>query len=369
LRDNGESIALLGGEAEEHEGLRRSLGSVLHQWLLLCYQQMRATVVSNGNFVLAPVVPLVLCAPKFLDGSMTLGDVMQAAGAFIYVQTAFNWLVENYPRLADWLASVRRVGSLMVSLDYLDAVCRPGEPGTIRRIEYDAPALRLRDLSVTLEDGTVVINDADVTVKPGERILVMGESGTGKSTLVRAIAGLWPWGQGDIFIPRKAKLFLMPQYPYIPLGSLRRVVTYPLSSSQVTDEKLHELMKIVGLDYLANRLDEESPWDYALSGGEKQRVAFVRLLLHEPDFIVMDEATSALDPSSQTHLLTVISERLSWAAFLSIAHRPELQAFHQRVLVFEHRPGGSRLISDEATITAHGLLPQFVNWLRALRSV
>ena len=251
LRDNGESIALLGGEAEEQEGLRRSLGSVLHQWLLLCYQQMRATVVSNGNSVLAPVIPLVLCAPKFLNGSMTLGDVMQAAGAFIYVQTAFNWLVENYPRLADWLASVRRVGSLLTSLDYLDAVGRPGEPGTIRRIEYDAPALRLHNLSVTLEDGTVVINDADVVVQPGERILVMGESGTGKSTLVRAIAGLWPWGQGEIFIPRKAKLFLMPQYPYIPLGNLRRVVTYPLSSSQVDDEKLHELMTVVGLSYLA----------------------------------------------------------------------------------------------------------------------
>ena len=368
LRDNGESIALLGGEKEEQEGLRRSLGSVLHQWLLLCYQQMRATIVSNGNSVLAPVVPLVLCAPKFLDDSMTLGDVMQVTGAFIYVQSAFNWLVDNYPRLADWMASVRRVASLMVSLDYLDAVGRPGEPGTIRRIEYDAPALRLRDLSVTLEDGTVVINDADVVVKPGERILVMGESGTGKSTLVRAIAGLWPWGKGEIFIPRKAKLFLMPQYPYVPLGGLRRVVTYPLSSNQVDDEKLHELLNVVGLDYLADRLDEEAPWDYALSGGEKQRIAFVRLLLHEPDFIVMDEATSALDPSSQEHLLTVISERLSRAAFLSIAHRPELQAFHQRVLVFEHRPGGSRLISDDAIAPVHGLLPQFVNWLRALRA-
>ena len=230
MRDNGESIALLGGEKEEQEGLRRSLASVLRQWLLLCYQLMRATVVSNGNTVLAPVVPLVLCAPKFLDGSMTLGEVMQVAGAFIYVQSAFNWLVDNYPRLADWLASVRRVGSLMASLDYLEAVGRPGEPGTIRRIEYDAPALRLRDLSVTLEDGTVVINDADVVVNPGERILVMGESGTGKSTLVRAIAGLWPWGKGEIFIPRKATLFLMPQYPYVPLGDLRRVVTYPLSS-------------------------------------------------------------------------------------------------------------------------------------------
>ena len=165
-----ESIALLGGEKEEQEGLRRSLGSVLRQWLLLCYQLMRATVVSNGNTVLAPAVPLVLCAPKFLDGSMTLGEVMQVAGAFIYVQSAFNWLVDNYPRLADWLASVRRVGSLMASLDYLEAVGRPGEPGTIKRIEYDEPALRLRDLSVTLEDGTVVINDADVAVKPGERI-------------------------------------------------------------------------------------------------------------------------------------------------------------------------------------------------------
>ena len=229
--------------------------------------------------------------------------------------------------------------------------------------------LRLRDLSVTLEDGTVVINDADVVVKPGERILVMGESGTGKSTLVRAIAGLWPWGNGEIFIPRKAKLFLMPQYPYVPLGNLRRVVTYPLSSHEVDDEKLHEIMNTVGLDYLANRLDQELSWEYALSGGEKQQVAFVRLLLHEPDFIVMDEATSALDPSSQEHLLTVIAQRLSRAAFLSIAHRPELQAFHQRVLVFEHRPGGSRLISDEAIRPPAGLLPHSVHWMHALRAI
>jgi len=366
--DNGESIALLGGEKEEQEGLRQSLGAVLRQWLLLCYQHMRATVVSNGNSVLAPVVPLVLCAPKYLDGSMTLGEVMQAAGAFIQVQSAFNWLVDNYPRLADWMASVRRVGSLIASLDYLEAVGRLGEPGTIRRIQHDAPALRLCDLSVTLEDGTVVINDADVLIKPGERILMMGESVTGKSTLVRAIAGLWPWWKGEIFIPRNAKLFLMPQYPYIPLGGLRRVVTYPLSSSQVDEDKLHELMNLVGLDHLAHRLDEQAPWEHVLSGGERQRIAFVRLLLHEPDFVVMDEATSALDPASQAHLLTVASERLSRAAILSIAHRPELRAFHQRVLLFEHRPGGSRLTSDDAIVQPLGLLPQVLSWLHALVS-
>jgi vitamin B12/bleomycin/antimicrobial peptide transport system ATP-binding/permease protein len=365
LSDNGESIALLNGEEEEHAGLRRSLGSVLQQWLLLCYQHMRATVVSNGNSVLAPVVPLVLCAPKYLDGSMSLGEVMQATGAFIQVQSAFNWLVDNYPRLADWMASVRRVGSLIASLDYLEAVGRPGEPGTIRRSEYSASALRLRDLSVTLEDGTVVINDADIVVEPGERILMMGESGTGKSTLVRAIAGLWPWGTGEIFIPRNAKLFLMPQYPYVPLGSLRRVLTYPQASSQVDDGQLQSLMKLVGLEHLTSRLDEEAPWEYILSGGERQRVAFVRLLLHEPDFVVMDEATSALDPASQERLLTTVTERLSRAAIISIAHRPELQAFHQRMLVFEHRPGGSQLIQDNP-IAAPGLLPQIIGWLHQM---
>jgi putative ATP-binding cassette transporter len=367
LRDNGESIALLGGEDEERAGLRRSLGDVIRLWLLVCYQHMRATVVSNSNSVLAPVVPLILCAPKYVDGMMTLGDVMQAAAAFVQVQSAFNWLVDNYPRLADWMASARRIGSLLVSLDHLDQVGKPAAPGAIRRMEHDGTALRLRDLSVTLDDGTVVINDADVAIEPGEKVLVLGESGTGKSTLVRAIAGLWPWGHGDILIPRASKLFLMPQRPYIPLGTLRRAATYPLAASAVTDAALRELLDVVGLEYLADRLDEEAPWDRVLSGGEKQRVAFVRLLLHRPDIVVMDEATSALDPSSQERMLALVNERLPKAAMVSIGHRPELQASHQRVLVFEHRPGGSRLIADNHIAHETGMLPQLLTWLRRLQ--
>ena len=365
LRENGESIALLGGEREERQGLRESFAVVLLHWRDLCRQHMRSTVVSHNNYVLAPVVPLVLCAPKYLAGTMTLGEMVQAAAAFVQVQSAFNWLVDNYPRFAEWMASVRRVGSLLNALDHLEASARPGSATAIERSEDADPTLRLRELSVTLDDGTVVIDDADVAIERGERVLVLGESGTGKSTLVRAIAGLWPWGHGRILMPQGRKLFLMPQRPYIPLGSLRRVATYPLSAREVADASLRELMELVGLGYLTSRLDETAPWDHVLSGGEKQRVGFVRLLLHRPDIIVMDEATSALDPQSQERMMSLVMERLPEAAVVTIAHRPELEAFHQRKLRFEHRPGGSRLISDEA-IAPHNGLAALRYWLKRL---
>jgi vitamin B12/bleomycin/antimicrobial peptide transport system ATP-binding/permease protein len=364
LRENGESIALLGGEQEEQRGLRSALRKVIDRWRSYSYQHMRSTLISNSNFVLAPTIPLILCAPKYLADTMTLGEVTQAAAAFVQVQAAFNWLVDNYPRFSDWMASVHRVASLLISLDHLEAVGQPGEAGSIRRTEHDGSALCLRDIAVTLDDGTVVVKDADVTVERNERVLVVGESGTGKSSLVRAIAGLWPWGQGEIAIPRGARLFLMPQQPYIPLGSLRRVATYPLPSDVVAEGRLCELLELVGLGYLVGRLEAEASWDHILSGGEKQRIAFVRLLLHQPDIVVMDEATSALDPASQERLMNLAAENLPGAAIISIAHRPELEAFHHRKLVFEHRPGGSRLVSDD--ILAPSTLPSArrLNWLR-----
>jgi putative ATP-binding cassette transporter len=185
--------------------------------------------------------------------------------------------------------------------------------------------------------------------------------------LVRAIAGLWPWGQGEIAIPRHAKLFLMPQRPYIPLGSLRRAATYPLPANEIPDDKLRELMELVGIGYLTARLDVEASWDHVLSGGEKQRIGFVRLLLHQPDIVVMDEATSALDPASQEHLMHIVAERLANVALVSVAHRPELEAFHQRKLVFEHLPGGSRVISEDILKKSPTLLTWLLSRIEQLR--
>ena len=355
VRENGESIALLGGEAEERAGIDRTFGNVLGQLARLAGQHMRTTLVSQGSSLIAPVVPLLLCAPKFLDGSMTLGQVMQAASAFTIVQTAFGWLVDNYPRLADWNACARRIASLMMSLDALERAERGDGLGRIKHGETTGDAmLSLNDLSVTLDDGTAVVGETEVVVDPGERLLVAGESGTGKSTLVRAIAGLWPWGGGSINFHPDRRLFMLPQRPYVPSGSLRRAVAYPGAAEDWPVEQVADALHKVGLDHLKDRIEEEAPWDQTLSGGEKQRLAFARLLLHSPDIVVLDEATSALDEKSQDRMMQVVTSELPKATIVSVAHRAELEAFHSRKIVLERRKGGAKLVSDIDLIPRKG---------------
>ncbi len=346
VRENGESIALLGGEEEERAGLDRSLIAVLRRWRALCGQHMRTTFVSQGSAIVAPVLPIILCAPKFLDGSMSLGEVMQAASAFTIVQAAFNWLVDNYPRLAEWNAGARRVASLMVSLDALERAETGEGINRIKRGETVDAAMRLKDFSVSLDDGTAVVDDTDVVIKKGERVLIAGSSGSGKSTLVRAISGLWPWGSGEVDIQKDARLFLLPQRPYVPTGTLRRAVAYPGAAEDWDLETIGTALDQVGLGHLVDRVEDDEPWDQTLSGGEKQRLTIARVLLHRPDIIVLDEATAALDPKSQDDLMRMLSEVMEGLTILSVGHRPELEQFHSRKLTLERRRGGAKLVSD-----------------------
>jgi putative ATP-binding cassette transporter len=346
VRENGESIALLGGEEEERAGIDRSLTAVLHRWRELCRQYMKTTIVSQSSSIIAPVIPIILCAPKFLDGTMSLGQVMQAASAFTIVQAAFSWLVDNYPRLADWNASARRIASLMVSLDALEKAETGESFNRIKRGETTDAAMKLINLSVALDDGTAVVGDTEVVIKKGERVLVAGESGTGKSTLVRAIAGLWPWGGGEVQIQHDSRLFLLPQRPYVPSGTLRRAAAYPGAAEDWLPEEIAAVLEKVGLAHLKDRLEEDAPWDQTLSGGEKQRLTIARVLLHRPDIIVLDEATSALDPKSQDELMKLLSDEMEGLTILSVGHRPELEQFHSRKLILERRRGGAKLVSD-----------------------
>jgi vitamin B12/bleomycin/antimicrobial peptide transport system ATP-binding/permease protein len=372
LRENGESIAILGGEREERAEISELLRKVVRNWSLMAHQYMRTTGVSHSNFILATAVPIILCAPKYIDGSMSLGQVTQSAAAFIQVQYAFNWLVNNYPRIAEWTASARRVSSLVIALDSLEKLEADGTIGSIVRTDNPSGAIRLNGLKVATSGGAVIVDEADVQVNPGDRVLLIGESGSGKSTLVRAIAGLWPWGAGEISVRPNARIFLNPQKPYIPLGTLRRAVTYPLSADAVDDEGVRRALEEVGLGHLVERLDSEVRWADVLSGGEQQRLSFARLLIHQPDIVVMDESTSALDTESQAQLLTRFRELLPNIALISVGHRSELETFHERKYNLVRGEGGAILIAADMeqapTISLPSMMQRWPRYWRTRRA-
>jgi len=171
---------------------------------------------------------------------------------------------------------------------------------------------------------------------------------------VRAIAGLWPWGGGSVNFHPDRRLFMLPQRPYVPSGTLRRAVAYPCAADSWTIGEIGEALHKVGLDHLKEKIEEDAPWDQTLSGGEKQRLAFARLLLHNPDIVVLDEATSALDEKSQDRMMDMVMKELPKATIVSVAHRAELEAYHSRKITLERRKGGAKLVSDIDLIPRKG---------------
>jgi putative ATP-binding cassette transporter len=347
LRENAESIALIKGERDERAILDRSYASLVGRWLNVVRLHGRLTWITNASGALVPVVPLLLATPKYLSGELSLGAVTQLAAAFVQVQVAFAWLVDHYKPLAQWYASARRMMALVEASDELDRSL----DGRVRGIEMEeTPGRRIElgGLTVTDRSGHVLIREAEAAIAPGEKVLLVGDSGIGKSTLVRAIAGLWPWGSGRIRVPAGATIAFVPQRPYMPLGALRDVLLYPAHDLAIGDHTLAAMLADVGLRHLAGRLNEIERWDQILSSGERQRVAFARLFLQKPAVAILDEATSALDETSQTALMSLLRETLPDTTLISIGHRPGLEAFHDRRLLLVRHEDGARLICERA---------------------
>ncbi|MGJ0454932.1 MAG: ABC transporter ATP-binding protein/permease [Methylocystis sp.] len=345
LKENAESIALIRGDADELSSVLQNYRRVAAAWIRQIHRNGVIATVQSANGALTPLIPLVLVAPKYLTGALTLGAVMQLTAAFVSVQIAFNWFIDNSVRVAEWMASANRVDELVEALESLDIAVIMEEKEFIDFGVSHDDTIHLEDLAVAHRNGRIVIAGANVVIPTGEKLLVAGPSGTGKSTLVRALAGLWPWGSGRILLPKDAHIAFVPQKPYIPLGTLRQAMLYSISDKEITDDMLEGAMRRCGLGYLVKHLDEAQRWDQTLSGGERQRTAFVRLLLERPQIIIMDEATSALDEESQVSMLRLFNEDLAGATVISVGHRVGMEDFHDKKLVLERRAAGAHITS------------------------
>jgi vitamin B12/bleomycin/antimicrobial peptide transport system ATP-binding/permease protein len=341
VSESAESIALFGGEHDERRQLKGNVAHVITSMRRLSGSLSRLTWITSGYGWIAIVVPVIVALPGYFNDGLTLGGLMMVVGAFNQVQSSLRWFVDQFPSIADWRATLRRVSAFKAAVDKLDRI----DDGVDRITLAAHPEGRLAfdGVSVLLSDGRVVIAEATVEIGCGERVLIVGESGAGKSTLFRAVAGLWPWGNGIIRLPAPSAMMFMPQRPYLPLGTMRAAITYPDPPDAFASALVEAVVKRVGLAEFLPTLELETRLDKSLSLGQQQLIGFARLLLHGPAWVFLDEATSALDELSQRRVMSMFDHELSGATVLSIGHRPGLEAFHTRTLHLVRTPDGAML--------------------------
>jgi vitamin B12/bleomycin/antimicrobial peptide transport system ATP-binding/permease protein len=276
---------------------------------------------------IAVIFPILVAAPRYFAGAISLGELFQISQAFGQVQDSLSWFVENYGELASYRASVER---LLTFQHALDETAHAAAEGGLDVTTNAVPELSAGPLELAIPSGEVILTSAGFVVEPADRILVSGPSGSGKSTLFRAIAGIWPFGKEQIHVPEHARVLFLPQKPYIPIGTLRAAVSYPGAAGTFDDSAIREALEAVRLGSIANRLDDTENWSLQLSGGEQQRLAVARVLLHRPNWLFLDEATGALDETTEREIYELIQKRLPNTAILSVAHRSALAAYHAK---------------------------------------
>jgi vitamin B12/bleomycin/antimicrobial peptide transport system ATP-binding/permease protein len=329
-RENAEQIALLRGEPVERMRLLSRFALVVNNWLGIMQRTKKLTAFTATYSQVSVIVPYVLIAPAFFAEKIQLGGMMQTVNAFSSVQDALSFFIASYRTLAEWQAVVARLSGFETAT---------ASAATLATSAIDvesstgSTAIDLQQLLVKLPNGTPLVSADSFSLRGNERTLVTGPSGSGKSTLFRAIAGIWPFGTGSIAIPAKASLMMLPQRPYLPIGSLKAAIVYPADASAYSSDQVRDALISVGLPKLASRIGEEAHWTRLLSLGEQQRLGLARALLHAPQYLFLDEATASLDEASEAALYRLLEERLPTTTIISIGHRSTLEAFHQRNVV------------------------------------
>ena len=334
-----EGIALYGGEADERRILNGTVDHVLTVMGRLAGGLARLTWVTSGYGWLGLIAPIVVAAPGYFGGGLSFGGLMMVIGAFNQVQQSLRWFVDEFHRIADWRATLLRVMALREALSPADPSDDDRE--RIELIDHAGEHLTFNDVAVVLGGGRATLDHARVEIAPGERVLIVGETGSDKSTLFRAMAGLWPWGTGTIHLPPRRSMMFMPQRPYLPLGSLRAAVSYPAEPGRFDDAAVRAALMRVGLGHLVPALEHKQRWDKELAVEEQQRLAFARLLLHEPRWVLIDDAMGALDDDHRRLMLSIFDHELADAAVISIGRNPANDGFYSRILHFRRLSEGA----------------------------
>ena len=345
-RENAEQIAALGGEAAERERHLNRFGFVVANWLALMQRQKQLTFFTQSYSQASVIFPYIVVSPAYFSGAMQLGGLMQTASAFNSVQNALSYFITSYRQIAEWRAVIARLTGFeeAIAAGRAAAVTPPAVEVVPRGRQR-----RSRSIVSTCACPTASRSSPPSTsrFRPASAFWSPGRPGSGKSTLFRAIAGIWPFGSGRVMVPEGAKVMLVPQRPYFPLATLAAAVGYPAKAGTFDDARVAEALVAVGLPELVERLGEEAHWNRMLSLGEQQRLAIARALLHAPDYLFLDEATASLDEAAEAALYRLLQERLKGTTIISIGHRSTLGAFHGRRV---------ELVPDEPSL-ACGMCP------------
>ncbi|MFP8968290.1 ABC transporter ATP-binding protein/permease [Pokkaliibacter sp. CJK22405] len=331
IRENAERVALYGGEQEEMRTLKDRFQGVWSNFWQIMRVQKRLIAFTSGYAQVAVIFPIVVAAPRYFSGAIQLGGLMQINSAFGRVQDALSWFIDAYSSLAVWRSVVDRLTSFN---ERLDAAERAEQAHSKQHITENR--LELSQLTLKRPDHHPLKTIHNLSIEAGQHTLISAPSGSGKSVLFRTLAGIWPWWQGEI--GRPASTLFLPQTPYLPIDRLKAVISYPEAPDTYSDEAVRQALIDCRLEAYVDRLEEEQHWAHALSPGEQQRIAIARALLKAPAWLFLDEATSALDKALESHLYQLLKSRLPNTTLISIAHREQLEQFHeQRWLLSEDR--------------------------------
>lgn len=341
VNERTEAIALYGGEADEKDYLNREFDRVLSIMRQLVSGITRLTWITAGYGWFAIVAPFIVASPGYFIGDMSLGGLMMAVGAFNQVQQALRWFIDNFSLIADWRATLLRVASFRLALGEMDKL--GGETGRIEVVPTEEDKLEFDEIGIATAAMCTRLSERHVVISPGERVLIVGKRRGGKTTFFSAIAGLWPWGCGRILLPPAKTMMFLSQQDYIPPGTLRGALAYPSESSQFIDEQYMAALQRMQLGHLAPELDRVARWEGELTREELQRLAFARLLLRKPRFIVLDEALDHLDEDTRALVYNVFGQELADAAIINIGEVHVHRGFFTRVLHLISDPEGLRL--------------------------